>query len=735
MKQLETNKTFFYTTVLYICGFLLFMEWIYPVNEITSTTSITVFVIYAIYCFIISMFRLKWWVSLFLKGFALVFIINGLFFEARILSQLWFEQGYLEISYNLSALLSQNWDHLTPMFRSALFLVLIWLMSYLLHYWFVVMKRVFLFVLLTFIYIAVLDTFTVYEAGMPMVRTFIISFLALGIANFMRELNREGIHFKWVKKTPIWLIPLIVTVAFSSVIGYAAPKAPPQWPDPVPFLKSAAQNAGVGEGSGPVQKVGYGENDSQLGGSFVQDYTPVFQAEASEQHYWRIETKDLYTGKGWEASGGPEYQRMPGSAGVSTFYAGSDAVETERLESIVEFQDDVSIEKLVYPYGLQHVYSAQATYHIDAFTEAVQTQLNHEVVQLDRYTLSYDRPSFSVDHLREVEHEEPPVDERYLQLPESLPERVEDLAEEITEEHDTIYDQARAVERYFSSNDFQYETTGVPVPGEDEDYVDQFLFESQIGYCDNFSTAMVVLLRSLDIPARWAKGFTGGEVIQENVSNPANTFNVYEVTNANAHSWVEVYFEGVGWVPFEPTQGFSNMTDFHTNVEDGETEQEEEEEPLEAPEMEEPEPLEETAEEEEAEAAVAHSDTNNFQFSWWHAGLILAGLILIAALIYFTRFRWKTIFLTRKLARRQDAAVYQDAYTHLLRLLDHAGFKREPDQTLREYAKQIDARFSTNEMGQLTAHFEKMIYKNELEREKTGELAEVWKNLIKRIMA
>lgn len=736
MKRAEENKSILYTSILYICGFLLFMEWMYPVNDITATSSIGVFVIYAVFCFIISMFQLKWWVSILLKGFALVFIIHGLFFEARLFSRLWFEQGFLEMGYNLSAVVSQNWYNLTPLFRSALFLVLIWLMSYLLHYWFVVMKRIFLFVLLTFIYIAVLDTFTVYDAGMPMVRTFVISFIGLGISNFMREMNKEGIHFRWVKKTPIWLIPLVMTVLFATAIGYAAPKAPPQWPDPVPFIQSAAQNAGSGSGDGPVQKVGYGEDDTQLGGSFVQDYTPIFQAAVSEEHYWRIETKDVYTGKGWEVSGGPEYHRMQSGIGLSTFNPESDGVDTERLESMVEFEDHVSIEKLVYPYGLRHVYAAQATFHLDLFTEAVQTQLNHEVVQLEQYTISYDNPSFSVDKLREAEPVEDPEAEKHLQLPDELPERVADLAVEITEGHDTQYDKVKAVEQYFSSSGFQYETTGVPVPGEDEDYVDQFLFESQIGYCDNFSTSMVVLLRSLDIPARWVKGFTSGEMIQQDTSGTGDASDVYEITNANAHSWVEVYFDGIGWVPFEPTQGFSNMTDFHTEIEDGELEPDQESEPVEAPELEEHElPQELQEEEDEAETAMAGNNPNRFDFSWWHTGIAAGGLVLVGFLIYKTRFRWQTWFLRRRLIRNQDTKAFQDAYYHLLKLLNYVGLKRDPDQTLREYAKRIDNRFSTDEMGQLTAHLEEIIYKDERNEDKTGELTEVWKNLISRIMA
>src|SRR5699024_8494116 len=104
------------------------------------------------------------------------------------------------------------------------------------------------------------------------------------------------------------------------------------------------------------------------------------------------------------------------------------------------------------------------------------------------------------------------------------------------------------------SIDFVYETTDVAVPEADEDYVDQFLFETQQGYCDNYSTSMVVLLRALDIEARWVKGFTGGDEVLTNEQSDKST---YEITNEHAHSWVEVYFAGVGWVPFEPTKGFT----------------------------------------------------------------------------------------------------------------------------------------------------------------------------------
>ena len=106
----------------------------------------------------------------------------------------------------------------------------------------------------------------------------------------------------------------------------------------------------------------------------------------------------------------------------------------------------------------------------------------------------------------------------------------------------------------------------MPVPAPDQDYVDQFIFETKRGYCDNFSTAMVVMLRTIDIPARWVKGFTFGEVIEQNEGNLYT-----QVLNKNAHSWVEVYFPGVGWVPFEPTQSFVNPYVFERDQEHDES--------------------------------------------------------------------------------------------------------------------------------------------------------------------
>ncbi|MFK4998495.1 transglutaminase family protein [Bacillus sp. N9] len=123
---------------------------------------------------------------------------------------------------------------------------------------------------------------------------------------------------------------------------------------------------------------------------------------------------------------------------------------------------------------------------------------------------------------------------------------------EITADKHNWFDQAKAIEDYFQTTQFTYDQTDVAIPRGNQDYVDQFLFETKRGYCDNFSTSMVTLLRSIGIPARWAKGYTAGNYYGTSSSDAR----MYQITNNEAHSWVEVYFPTEGWVPFEPTKGF-----------------------------------------------------------------------------------------------------------------------------------------------------------------------------------
>ncbi|MEJ5249681.1 MAG: transglutaminase-like domain-containing protein [Caldilinea sp.] len=133
----------------------------------------------------------------------------------------------------------------------------------------------------------------------------------------------------------------------------------------------------------------------------------------------------------------------------------------------------------------------------------------------------------------------------YLELPERVTSRVRALATQLTADEATLFAKATAIERYLRT--FPYDLT-VPSPPEHvQDVADYFLFDLQRGYCDYYATAFVVLARAAGIPARFVTGFTNGSW------NPEQQ--AWTVTEADAHSWPEVYFPQVGWIPFEPTAG------------------------------------------------------------------------------------------------------------------------------------------------------------------------------------
>jgi len=128
----------------------------------------------------------------------------------------------------------------------------------------------------------------------------------------------------------------------------------------------------------------------------------------------------------------------------------------------------------------------------------------------------------------------------YLQLPDIDP-RIRQLADSLTRGLDNRYDRVVAIRDWLQTFDY---TRDLPATAR-EATLDHFLFERQAGHCEYFSTAMVVMLRSIGIQARNVNGFLGGRWSQ---------FGDYlAVTQNEAHSWVEVWFQGYGWVTFDPT--------------------------------------------------------------------------------------------------------------------------------------------------------------------------------------
>ncbi len=707
--------------VLYGLGFLLFLEWLRPLETVTDTGDLTVFVMFAAFCFFLSFLHVNFFLSIVLKGSFLFYLLNSLFLDEAFLSFKWVPIVVNDVIYNIALITEAQWWEMTNLFRSFLFFVLLWLMGYLMFYWVVQVKRIFIFILFSIIYLTVLDTFTEYDAEFAIVRTVIFSFLLMGILYFNRIKEKEGFALPVGQVIMFWMVPLISVILLAVLGGFTAPKAAPQWADPVPFLKSATNQGGGGSGpySG-ISKVGYGENDSRLGGPFLGDETPVFRAEVEDVHYWRVETKDVYTGKGWEVS--QETESVPVDPLQIDLGTVAEGVETSELETTLTLADNAKYPHLIYPVDLKAVQLPDGTSIAkNPITEKFTTQRNGEETILRSYSMTYDFPEFPVEKLMSSgQNASPELRDAYTQLPENLPQRVIDLAEEITDGKDSSYEKAKAVEKYFTDEGYIYDTLDVAVPDKDEDYVDQFLFETKKGYCDNFSTSMVVLLRAVDIPTRWVKGYTQGEYIE----TPEAGIRVYEIRNANAHSWVEAYFPEVGWVPFEPTRGFRNPFEFQAMPNQTDTE-------TEIP--------EEQPEEVKPDKSLEQDDSGggssfNFDVTWKAAAIAAAIIAAVGYILYKTSDKWGTALLLYRFRRREDEQVYFEAYQKLLKRLERKkGLQFREGQTLSEFARHVDKTLGLHEMEALTRDYERVLYRHEDAGAGWKKSYELWENLIRRL--
>jgi len=149
----------------------------------------------------------------------------------------------------------------------------------------------------------------------------------------------------------------------------------------------------------------------------------------------------------------------------------------------------------------------------------------------------------SPEQLREAGDSYPQFASSYLQLPELDP-RIPRLAAQTTASAGNSYDKAVALERYLQSNyGYTLQLLSSPVA----DPLANFLFERKQGHCEYFASSMAVMLRTLRIPSRVVNGFRSDE-FNDLTAN-------YVVRAKNAHSWVEAYFPGYGWVTFDPTPG------------------------------------------------------------------------------------------------------------------------------------------------------------------------------------
>ena len=264
-------------------------------------------------------------------------------------------------------------------------------------------------------------------------------------------------------------------------------------------------------------------------------------AELARRPYWRSLTFDSYTGDGW----------INGDTETATYKAGELAGGLPPYpHQIVHQKIRTSAETGGRLHSAGTLIAADHDYRV-AWRTPSDLNVGGErdpvaaTIRARAYQVESWLPNPTAAQLQAAGNEYPIcIEDRYLALPSPLPSRVLTLTRQFETDTPNPFDRAIAIESFLRS--FTY-TLDLPPPPPDRDVVDYFLFDLQSGYCDYFASAMVVLARASGLPARLAIGYASGTFDEAQ----ARTI----ITEADAHSWAEIYFPGYGWVEFEPTAG------------------------------------------------------------------------------------------------------------------------------------------------------------------------------------
>lgn len=331
------------------------------------------------------------------------------------------------------------------------------------------------------------------------------------------------------------------------------------------------------KGRGAVTMTGFSDG-VELGGHGLikKDTTVVMRVEVEGEYsgraapylHWRGVAFDNYSKGEWRRSReAPRTQSVhdPGTRTTShhLLYDGP-RLNSDQLEA----RQEDALKQIIYldPVGYDVLFGASMplTYEFETKLKSEtrrgqNDELRHPHSAGIKYTVYSNPTPPTAASLRAAGDDLPEGYEVYLQVPDEIPAcpprsldwdpttvdkrcRVRDLARFITKDARTNFDKALALETWLK-NQLGY-TLEMESPGSKEP-VEFFLFERKKGHCEYFSSAMAIMARSVGVPARNVNGFLGGEW---------NEYDNYIAVRAgDAHSWVEVYFEGLGWVTFDPT--------------------------------------------------------------------------------------------------------------------------------------------------------------------------------------
>jgi transglutaminase-like putative cysteine protease len=306
--------------------------------------------------------------------------------------------------------------------------------------------------------------------------------------------------------------------AIAVLAGFVGPRMPGA--DAEPLFDTTEGRGGVTEVISPMVDIR----------SRLVDQSPaeLFRVDATEPAYWRVTTLPEFDGQTFRLPSRP-LQEVDGSFGASA-------------PGTTQNEQDILIRQLggqLVPAAADPVAASGRDLRWNADTSTL-VAVGDELSLGETFTIVSAQPRPTPDELRSAGSASSP-DPIHLELPDDFPRGVADLAADVTEGSPSSYDQAIALQTFFQG--FRYSTE--VQQGHDISAIEGFLRE-RIGYCEQFSATFAAMARTLDIPSRVAVGFTPG------IQAPDGW---YSVLGKHAHAWPELWFDGIGWIAFEPTPG------------------------------------------------------------------------------------------------------------------------------------------------------------------------------------
>lgn len=485
------------------------------------------------------------------------------------------------------------------------------------------------------------------------------------------------------------LLFLMVIVVGSRVLYTIDPRPLTQEKKGTGFILSDNVEMAVEE----LDKLNYFRDDVfEIADSFEFDYIEILKLESEEIDYLKAETFEDYSGGIWTKmqdmsfidDAGVHLSEQVDPANYNAYYT-VEQVRTviSNFNSNVVLMNGYGVIDEAFPGNIRVMNDLRrGTYYSNEMLDTGY-EYNYQAV-IPRYGAKVlddlIRANSSRPYPRELDALRVLPSDRYSQI--------EKLAVSVTEGIDNPYDQAMAIESYLRSN-YTY-TESPPVPPENVDPTLYFLFESREGFCQQFATAQVLMLRSLGIPSRYVAGFyVGSRDIPEDdylrqIQEMADLDEgVYRVYDANAHTWTEAYFPEVGWIMFESTPVRSYRIEETENTRSSEQEELQDKAP---------------------DAFV----TLDARYAWGIGGiLLLAGLMFVI---------WLVIRMRRRLKDKTATEKMLDIHwmlRHYLRLL---GIRKGNTDTPREFADKVDDLLVDNDalfMVDLMNDYEKVVYGEE----------------------